>query len=57
MTHVNYAFGIVDPDSVKRRIDVPFIVEQGLHGGMYWDYSGDNGKHDLARTVADGLLK
>ena len=51
----NYVFGFENPRSLA--IKCEYIVEHGLHGGMYWDYSGDNAEHDLARTVADGLLK
>ena len=51
----NYVFGFENPRSLAVKCE--YIVEQGLHGGMYWDYSGDNAEHDLARTVADGLLK
>ena len=51
----NYVFGFENPRSLA--IKCGYIVEQGLHGGMYWDYSGDNAEHDLARTVRDGLLK
>ena len=51
----NYVFGFENARSLA--IKCEYIVEQGLHGGMYWDYSGDNEAHDLARTVADGLLK
>lgn len=51
----NYVFGYENPRSLA--IKCEYIVEHGLHGGMYWDYSGDNAEHDLARTVADGLLK
>ena len=33
-----------------------FIIEQGLRGGMYWDYESDNANHDEARTVFLMLL-
>jgi len=51
----NYVFGFENPRSLG--IKCQYIVDEGLHGGMYWDYSGDNAEHDLARTVRDGLLK
>lgn len=50
----NYVFGFENPRSLA--IKCGYIVEHGLRGGMYWDYAGDNAAHDLARTVADGLL-
>ena len=51
----NYVFGFENSRSLALKCE--YIVEHGLHGGMYWEYSGDNAEHDLARTVADGLLK
>ena len=51
----NYVFGYEDTRSLA--IKCQYIVDEGLHGGMYWDYSGDNPEHDLARTVRDGLLR
>ena len=33
-----------------------YILQNGLRGGMYWDYAGDNAASDLARTVAENLL-
>ena len=51
----NYVFGFENPRSLG--IKCQYIVDEGLHGGMYWDYSGDNAEHELARTVRDGLLK
>jgi len=34
-----------------------YIREQGLRGGMYWEYAGDNATGDLRRTVAAELLQ
>ena len=34
-----------------------FILKRGVLGGMYWEYSCDNEALDLARTVAEHLLK
>jgi len=51
----NYVFGFENPRSLA--IKCGYIVDRGLHGGMYWDYSGDNAGHDLARTVAEGILE
>jgi chitinase len=32
-----------------------YIVEQGLLGGMYWEYGGDNEVGDLTRTIYNTL--
>ena len=50
----NYVFGFENTRSLAAKCE--YIVKEGLHGGMYWEYSGDNAEHDFARTVADGLL-
>jgi chitinase len=34
-----------------------YIVEQGLLGGMYWEYGGDNEAGDLTRTIYEGIIK
>ena len=34
-----------------------YIVENGLLGAMYWEYNCDNATKDLARTVAEKILK
>lgn len=47
-------FGFENPRSLA--IKCQYIVNRDLLGGMYWDYSGDNEKGDLRRTVAEGLL-
>jgi len=33
-----------------------YILENGLLGGMYWEYAGDNDSGDLTRTIASCLL-
>ena len=33
-----------------------YILEKGLLGGMYWEYSGDNEEGDLTRAIAQMLL-
>ena len=33
-----------------------YLLEKGLHGAMYWDYSGDNADLDLAKTIANAIL-
>ena len=33
-----------------------YILDEGLRGGMYWEYACDNASADLARTVAEQLL-
>lgn len=38
-------------------IKCEYILEKGLLGGMYWEYSGDNDNADLARTVYEGIMK
>ena len=38
-------------------IKCEYILEKGLLGGMYWEYSGDNDNADLARTVYETIMK
>lgn len=38
--------------SVKCR----YILDQGLLGGMYWEYGGDNENGDLTRIVYEGIM-
>ena len=33
-----------------------YILDNGLLGGMYWEYNCDNADKDLARTVAEWLI-
>lgn len=42
----------------KRSIGIKcdYILEAGLHGAMYWDYSGDNEKGDLSCEIASKIL-
>lgn len=44
-----------NPESVALKCD--FIKENGLLGGMYWDYAGDGPEHILSKTIADNLLE
>ena len=46
--------GFDDVRSIGEKCD--YILEKGLRGGMYWDYSGDNEAGDLTRTIAAKLL-
>ena len=34
-----------------------YIMENGLRGGMYWEYAGDNEAGDLTKTIANIILK
>lgn len=47
-------FGYENPQSLA--IKCQYILDQGLLGGMYWDYDGDNEAGDLRRTVRDILI-
>ena len=47
--------GFDNPRSLSIKCD--YILEKGLLGGMYWEYSGDNDNADLARTVYEGIMK
>ena len=38
-------------------IKCEYVLEKGLLGGMYWEYSGDNDNADLARTVYETIMK
>lgn len=49
----NVVFGFDNPRSLKLKCE--YILEQGLLGGMYWDYGGDNEQLDLSRTVWNTL--
>ncbi len=46
--------GFENEKSIRLKCD--FIKENNLLGAMYWDYSGDNDHHDLAKAVADKIL-
>ena len=47
--------GYDDPQSLA--IKCKYILDQGLLGGMYWDYAGDNKSGDLKKAVFEGLMK
>lgn len=47
-------FGYENPRSLA--IKCQYILSKNLLGGMYWDYSGDNEKGDMRRTVYENLL-
>lgn len=42
-------FGYENETSLALKAE--YILEQGLKGGMYWSYDGDNGEGDLRRCV------
>lgn len=46
--------GFENEKSISLKCD--FIKNSNLLGAMYWDYSGDNDSHDLAKAVADKIL-
>lgn len=46
--------GYDTPKSLKLKCD--FIKENGLLGGMYWEYAGDNDSADLQKVLAAELL-
>lgn len=46
--------GYDTPKSLKLKCD--FIKENGLLGGMYWEYAGDNDSADLQKVLATELL-
>ncbi len=46
--------GYENPQSL--RIKCRYIKDNGLLGGMYWDYDGDNASGDLRRAVYEGLM-
>ena len=46
--------GYDNPRSIA--IKCKYIIDNGLRGGMYWDYSGDNDRGDLRNTMRDCLL-
>lgn len=50
----NLVLGYDNPESLK--IKCEYVVENGLLGGMYWDYNGDNETLDLSRTLAREIL-
>jgi len=38
-------------------IKCQYVIDEGLRGGMYWDYESDNCQHDEARTLYLSLMK
>ena len=44
-------------DARSLAIKCQYILDQGLLGGMYWEYNSDNASNDLAKTVYNGLTK
>lgn len=46
-------FGYDDARSLS--IKCEYILQQQLHGGMYWDYAGDDAQGTLSHTVWDCL--
>lgn len=38
-------------------IKCQYVIDNGLRGGMYWDYESDNSQHDEARTLCLSLMK
>lgn len=46
--------GYENPRSLK--IKCQYIRDNGLLGGMYWDYGGDNAAGDMRRTVYEELM-
>jgi chitinase len=41
-----------DPESLKLKSQ--YVLEHGLGGIMFWEYSGDH-NHELVNTIAEGL--
>lgn len=50
-----FVFGYENPLSLE--IKCQYIIDNGLLGGMYWDYDGDNEAGDLRKTVYNTLMK
>ena len=49
---------ILGYDNVRSlSIKCKYVLEKGLLGGMYWEYSGDNDNADLARTIYETIMK
>jgi len=46
--------GFENPRSLAAKCD--YIRSEGLRGGMYWDYAGDNDGGDLRRAVYEGIM-
>ena len=50
----NRVFGFENERSLIEKCN--YIKENGLRGGMYWEYNIDTPSHDFARTVHDNLV-
>ena len=50
----NLLLGFDNPRSLT--IKCQYIKDNGLRGGMYWDYNGDNEAGDLQKVLANELL-
>lgn len=50
----NLVIGYDNPESLVLKCS--FIKENGLLGGMYWDYAGDKDNGELQKTLANELL-
>lgn len=50
----NLVLGFDNPESLA--IKCEYVIDNGLLGGMYWDYNGDNETLDLSRTLAREIL-
>lgn len=51
----NMLFGFDNVRSIEEKCD--YIVEKGLKGGMYWEYSQDSDDGDLTLAIASKLLQ
>ena len=51
----NLILGYDNPRSIA--LKCRYIIDNGLRGGMYWDYSGDNDSGDLRNTLRECLLE
>lgn len=49
-----FVFGFDNPSSIRLKCE--YIVENGLHGAMFWDYAGDDPANTLCDTIADIIL-
>lgn len=49
-----FVYGYENPQSLK--IKCEYILEQDLHGAMYWSYDGDNEEGDLRKTVFNTIF-
>ena len=47
-------FGFENPRSLAAKCR--YVQQKGMKGAMYWEYSGDDDKNQLRRTVWEGIL-